>query len=52
MKRSTAQVLWRLASDATSHAETRWKALRKLLAVMAGPHRNTEELRPAKLSSS
>src|ERR1700746_982537 len=31
-KRSTAQVLWRLASDSTHSPEARWKALRKLLA--------------------
>ena len=45
----SSQTLRRLASDSTSHPETRWKALRTLLAIMAGPHRNTEELRPSEI---
>jgi hypothetical protein len=32
-KRSLAQVLWRMASDATLSPEARWMALRKLLAI-------------------
>jgi hypothetical protein len=45
-KRSAAQVLWRLASDATDSPEARWWALRKLLALDAAPNRDCKEIQP------
>jgi hypothetical protein len=40
-KRSSAQMLWRLASGSTHNPEMRWKALQKLLAH-AGARNSTQ----------
>lgn len=34
-KRTAAQALWRSASSSASHPEVRWKALRRLLVLIA-----------------